>query len=168
MHVYERITISCTRRIPWSVVTSQCQGVRVLPCRLSCHVHIIIRGSRTGDGKESQDHSGWRRPLRSPPPAHIPQCHIAAVQAQLWGWWPPHSLGSCATAPLISNLNLSCCNFRPLPLILKRVILAWEGDQEVLFFFPVCYPYIDMKMSFEVCVLCGFLVCLFVPCFRLS
>lgn len=51
---------------------------------------------------ESQNDSGWKRPLRSssplsPPPvttAHVPQYHIPMALEHSQGQWPPQSLGS--------------------------------------------------------------------------
>ena len=54
-----------------------------------------ISSAPTSMNTESQSHSGWTRPLRSPSPtpihstmptAHIPQCHIPTALEHLQEW----------------------------------------------------------------------------------
>jgi len=66
---------------------------------------------------ESQNHSGWERPTRSPssspahptmPTAHNTQCHISTFLDTCRDGDPTTSLGSCATAsPLSVRSNFS-------------------------------------------------------------
>lgn len=87
-----------------------------------CFLLSVQQNNHWQNTVESQNHSSWKRPPRSPSPAHpaahVPQCHISMVLGPLWGRCPQRSLCSCAAAPLLCgeelpDLRPDVCTYTP-------------------------------------------------------
>jgi len=97
---------------------------------------VICFKNCCGNSEGSQNHYGWKRPLRSPSPTLSPctlTISLSATSPLFLNTSTTTSLGSlcqCLTTLsekicfLISNLNLPLHNLRPLPLILLMLMDA--------------------------------------------
>lgn len=90
---------------------------------------------------ESQNSFGWKKTFQIVKSIHSlilpclglnrgPQCLISASLKDLWGWGFSHLCGEPVPVSenpfsqkvfLLSNVNFSCCNVRPFPLVLSFV-----------------------------------------------
>lgn len=91
----------------WTMVYSQVSPFPD-PWRISSSTHSLLSQLPTAHATQtqcSQNHSGWKQPLKSSsptaPPAlpssplsHVPKCHIHAALKSLQGWWLHHCPGS--------------------------------------------------------------------------
>ena len=134
-YVIKLLTYSlCLRRTANVPYPAACCHVWALTCTSGypiSHRHVMPKKTsyRITESlwleKTSSTIQSNHRPTAAVPTKHVPQCHIYTFLEHLQGQWLHHFLFQCLTALsednffLISNLNLSMHNLRPLPLILS-------------------------------------------------